>query len=178
MEPMIVRPPEKARYSLARQEAETLLDRLAYDAPPISPLDIAASFGLTISLVSMPDEYSDVAGFLDEAQKIIFINKDETFTRQMFTVAHELGHFLLHKDIIQSNPDEYKILYRNAALQDGSVLEQEANCFAANLLVPSNMLKKYQEFPNTTLATLFQVSPEVIGFRKKDLQWQQKLRGR
>ena len=171
-------PPAKARYHFAQQEAEKLLRDLGYDAPPVSPLDIAASLGLTIAPVSMPDEYKDVAGFLDQPKKTIFINSDETFARQMFTIAHELGHFILHKDIIDENPEQYNILFRNSPFKDDRPMEQEANCFAANLLVPQEMLRKYKRYPNTLLATLFQVSPEVIGYRKKDLEWKTKIFGR
>jgi|HubBroStandDraft_4_1064222.scaffolds.fasta_scaffold125559_1 hypothetical protein len=48
-------------------------------------------------------------------------------------------------------------------------LEQEANCFAANLLVPAYMIDGLLSslIPNKTIATLFQVSEAVITFRRK-----------
>jgi len=46
-------------------------------------------------------------------------------------------------------------------------LEKEANCFAANLLVPKYLLDKYKDKDVADLAKLFNVSKDVIRFRLK-----------
>ena len=43
--------------------------------------------------------------------------------------------------------------------------EKEANCFAANLLVPAELLEKYKDYNIDTIAKIFGVSQEVIGYR-------------
>ncbi|MFT4967063.1 MAG: Zn-dependent peptidase ImmA (M78 family), partial [Candidatus Deianiraeaceae bacterium] len=37
-----------------------------------------------------------IAGYFDDSQKTIFINEKYSATRNLFTIAHEIGHFILH----------------------------------------------------------------------------------
>jgi len=78
-----------------------------------------------------------------------------------------LGHWFLHKDIIQKDESKYSVFMRSPLAKEGlDVLEQEANCFAANLLVPREFLNKYKDIASeSSLATVFIVSKEVIRFR-------------
>lgn len=156
-------------YSKAKLDAQNLLVELGYTDPPVSPLDIAKTLGLEIRQAKMPDKYSEVAGFLDLEDKAIYVNKADAYNRQTFTIAHEIAHFIMHKEIITEDPSKYKILYRNTLYSQQDPLEKEANCFAANLLVPESMFEKYKEFPASLLSTLFQVSQEVIQYRRKDI---------
>src|SRR5205823_4215324 len=96
----------------------------------------------------------------------IVVNKDDPSTRQRFTIAHELGHYILHQDYVKDE-SKYKVLLRRP-LQDLDYTkeEKEANCFAANLLVPNDLFKKYKDVPNGINSTLFAVSEDVIKFSK------------
>lgn len=71
----------------------------------------------------------------------IVVNKTHPRTRKRFTIAHELGHLLLH-DFKAPHADRgYKIRFRNQRSSDGSVVEEiEANQFAAELLMPRAMV--------------------------------------
>ena len=160
-------------YQLAQSKAESLLSELGYTSPPISPVVIANHLGLTIVEAEMPENLKTIAGFLDMESKTIVINQADPTTRQAFTIAHEIGHYVMHKDFIEENPKEYKILYRDPLLNVKVPIEQEANCFAANLLVPMDILKQYEKFPDSALSVLFQVSQEVIAFRKRSQLWRQ-----
>lgn len=89
----------------------------------------------------------------------------------LFTVAHELGHIILEHD---TNSPGYGVLFRDSAKpKNKNPMEQEADCFAANLLVPTSMLREYLEnypgVPNLLLARLFGVSEEVIRWRRKHI---------
>ena len=77
---------------------------------------------------------SPILGFslYDETCPLIVVKKQNPETRQTFTLIHELGHLLLHK---ASSIDDAVDLYS----QDG--VEQDANAFAGNLLVPSTFLQ-------------------------------------
>lgn len=62
---------------------------------------------------------------------VIFTRKFASESRQTFTIAHELGHLLMHRaSVIDDDAD--------MAAVDGA--EQEANAFAAHLLVPDHFL--------------------------------------
>ncbi len=89
----------------------------------------------SLPVIEMPAEYNNVAGFLDIQNKQIFVNQEDPPNRQTFTIAHEIGHYLLHRDIIQEHPEQYELLFRGKILEAHTPMEQEANCFAANFLM-------------------------------------------
>ncbi len=64
---------------------------------------------------------------------VIFIKKLNPETRQSFTLMHELGHLLLHKE--SSIDDEND-------LQSHQGRERDANAFAGRVLVPDDFLMK------------------------------------
>jgi hypothetical protein len=111
-----------------------------------------------------------------------------TQPRQRFTVAHELGHFILHqhemgrfiadtKDLIREEGDAKKI----------ADMERQANRFAAELLMPAEVCiarakefrAKYEVLPLQPfayqLAAELLVSPEAMRYRLKDAEIQQHL---
>lgn len=155
----------KADFSKAEKAAQGLLDRFGLTKPPINPVTIAQHLGLKVWFVSFAGDYDKVSGFYDVEEKAIYVNKDEYPHRQTFTVAHELGHHMLHDEWARSA--DYKMMFRN----DGPSKEpheQEANAFAANLLVPKAMLNLYKELVSPSeLAELFLVSVPVIENRLK-----------
>ncbi len=75
----------------------------------------------------------------------ILYHYDQTPGRRAYTVAHEFGHWVLHRDLIDKDEafeggvycSENSILRRN-----GSGIEHEADEFAANLLMPLNDFRK------------------------------------
>ncbi len=57
--------------------------------------------------------------------------------RQRFTIAHELGHLLIHRYLTPHADGRYQVRFRNEKSASGSVREEiEANQFAAELLMP------------------------------------------
>lgn len=72
-------------------------------------------------------------------QFIIRINRHDSEQRQRFTAAHELGHFLLHRDQIGKGVVD-DALYRSN-LSDKR--EAEANRLAADLLMPDHLIEDW-----------------------------------
>ena len=61
--------------------------------------------------------------------------------RQRFTVAHELGHLLLHGYTTPHADSNFRVRFRDAESSTGSVREEiEANQFAAELLMPRELV--------------------------------------
>lgn len=90
-------------------------------------------------LIRYPLESDGVLGFsqLREGEdKIIFSNSSSRLAREIFTVAHEIGHFALH--ISEKIP-----IIVDESLHDSSAKEQEANYFAACLLAPNYAISRY-----------------------------------
>jgi Zn-dependent peptidase ImmA (M78 family) len=155
----------KPDYQKAEKRASDILEEYGIKKPIIPIFDIARNKGLIIKFVKMPQNLVSVAGFLDNNNKIIYVNADDAPNRQTFTVAHELGHYILdHK------ANEYEVLLRLPSVKTTPV-EKEANCFAAAILVPREMLKsamKEYSLSNKEidlLATMFGVSSKTMEFR-------------
>lgn len=66
---------------------------------------------------------------------IISVNSTHHINRQRYTIAHEFAHYCLHKDKV--NTFEDITFFRD---YNKTSIEYEANEFAANLLMPSQMI--------------------------------------
>lgn len=109
----------------------------------------------------------------------ISINNSHSDTRQHFTLAHELGHYFLHKDIIRKEGiivdteffDGNRALFRQNEPQNISH-EIEANCFAAALIMPSELVEKaWKELGRVEeCARVFNVSVSAMSIRLERLK--------
>ena len=112
----------------------------------------------------------------------ISINFNDHYYRQRFTMAHECGHFLLHKELIGSGVDDNKA-YRSSSIgnyYNKLILPQhetEANKFAAGVLMPIGVINaiaddlKIDDLNNSTnddiknLAKKLKVSEQALKIR-------------
>lgn len=135
------------RRKFVRETAERVLQEYCPDSPPVNVRQIAERLGIEVKLDSVDD---DLSGFLFRQPKtgraLIGVNANHHPNRQTFTIAHELGHFLLHESEtvhLDSKKDGYTLQLRNPASATGeSINEREANLFAAELLMPAKFLAK------------------------------------
>lgn len=79
----------------------------------------------------------------DPAKPVLVVSTDKSGDRQRFSICHELGHLVLHRN--SSRPTEG--------------LEVEANLFAGALLLPENVARRELVAP-LTLDTLLRVKAE------------------
>lgn len=85
-----------------------------------------------------------ISGFLKRetglGKPVIVVNKSDADRRQRFTIAHELGHFTLHKDenlhVDDLHSAEVVHFRDGVSSQATDAREIEANQFAAELLMP------------------------------------------
>ena len=91
----------------------------------------------------------------------IGVNKNHPKTRQRFTIAHELGHFLLGHG---------SGMYNDGVVQNRNK-ERNANHFAAELLMPLDKINAMIEygFSKELMAESFGVSIDAISLRLKSL---------
>jgi Zn-dependent peptidase ImmA (M78 family) len=89
--------------------------------------------------------------------------------RQRFTIAHELGHFILHRAQRQRfNCDKQSVHTGIETLRD---IEREADDFASNLLMPGDLLRDWIANQRIDFGVLgdiaqrFQVSLEALCIR-------------
>jgi Zn-dependent peptidase ImmA (M78 family) len=108
--------------------------------PPVVVEAIARKYNLHIRYQPLQ---SDLSGFLyhDEQQAVIGINSSHPKVRQRFTIAHELGHFILHQNDPLHVDRAVQAKFRSTLSKQGiDVDEIEANLFAAELLMPRDLL--------------------------------------
>lgn len=115
----------------------------------ISPLQEMESDSLEGMVVFKDDKESGV---------IYFQPHEENIGRQRFTIAHELGHFLIrdHSDenFICSSDDIFK--------KNNRTVESEANQFAASLLMPNHLLQPHANSqPNLELFKELSIHAQV-----------------
>lgn len=129
----------RARYSKIDGMVLGLLEQHGQTNPPVRIERIANDLGVELR----SGDLGDISGILvrqgDSA--VIGTNGSQSAQRQRFTIAHELGHFLLHEGITNHIDRSYRVNFRSAeSSQATNVEEIEANYFAASILMPKHML--------------------------------------
>lgn len=169
--------------AIRRRKIDALVRELlaAYNVrkAPVPVERITKARGARIFYQSLED---DVSGFLyrDPAQTVIGVNTHHAPVRQSFTIAHELGHLLLH-DQQQLHIDRgFRVRLRNEVSRRGTDdAEREANLFAASLLMPKQFLEEDLESAEdvdllgdgffSDLARKYGVSSQALVNRLKNL---------
>ena len=111
----------------------------------------------------------------------ILINSKQSIGRKAFTIAHELGHYFLHKDYLDKTEEivslskgsyeELPALARACTIDPNDMeykkMEVEANDFAANILMPKDeFLKQCQNLDSIDdVARYFGVSISAATIR-------------
>lgn len=114
--------------------------------------------------------------YRDRDRSVIGVNSSHPLTRQRFTIAHELGHLLLHGS--RSVIVDTHVFRRDQTSSMGTETEErEANGFAAELLMPSVFVERefdavLDDDPGVTarqlvarLAAVFGVSEQAMEIR-------------
>lgn len=160
-------------------KAVDILQEYEIFSPPIPVEEIAADMGLEIR--RLPLEGGSVSGLLYQSDDatVIGVNSKDAPTRQRFTIAHEIGHYLLHGKRKLHVDKGFRVHLRDQTSSEASdVAEIEANQFAAELLMPEMMIREALqdkmidvESDNDLmeLANLFEVSLQVLVFRLANL---------
>ncbi|MGK3985543.1 ImmA/IrrE family metallo-endopeptidase [Sorangium sp. So ce136] len=131
--------------------ADVILRHFRAIAPPVAVEQFASSMGVPLERVSKV-RWSGAVNSTTFAAKI-WVRGSDAPVRQRFTIAHELGHLMLH---------EIGVAYRDDTFS-GGWKEAQANQFAAALLVPQWMLRDYYRRQSSkVLASLFEVSEQAM----------------
>lgn len=164
------------------KKVKKLLDDLNIVAPPVPVDRIAEELGVTLKFEPFDsDGLEDISGMLykDAEIKIIGINHSHHPNRQRFSIAHEIGHLLLHKkEMFVDKVVNFRDSRSSLAID---VEEIAANAFAAELLMPREFIKNEilklmghnSKFTKDELikkfARIFKVSPSAMEYRLNNL---------
>ncbi len=117
-----------------------------------------------------------ISGLLLPSRGEIWVNADEARQwppRRRFTIGHELGHWVLHQD------EQTSLFCRHASIDepgdggDGArppldLIEEQANWFAASLLMPADLIRHHYEATGgdfDRLCSIFRCSGAAMGRR-------------
>jgi Zn-dependent peptidase ImmA (M78 family) len=127
----------------AREHARDLISRYNIAQPPVPIEKISKYLGLNVKYSKLDEEISGMIYFRNGIT-IVWINSLHHPNRQRFTLAHECAHYVLHRERILDAvhiDKRYEGLLRSDISSRGvDPIEIEANQFAAELLVPENIL--------------------------------------
>jgi Zn-dependent peptidase ImmA (M78 family) len=126
----------KADVNRAETIARQILKQGGYK-PPIDITEIVLEHGLTLQEEQLEDNVSGML-MIHGAHAMIGINEGHHPHRKRFTIAHELGHYMLHRDASDVFVDAFLRSERSSKGDDPQ--EIEANAFAAELLMPKRQL--------------------------------------
>lgn len=125
------------------------------------PVVLANKLGLKVFRTSLPhdeDGYIEVDDNREASSGFrIVLNENHSLERQKFTLAHEIGHFVLHRSTARfveaekvGNVIAFPTSFRSADAWDNrdqpAWMEREADRFAVCLLLPANAVRRSPEF--------------------------------
>jgi len=148
--------PRRPRYAKIRREVQALLDKANVNASPVPVEAIATMLGARIV---KSDFNNEVSGILIRkgADIVIGVAKEQSKTRQRFTIAHEIGHLILHEGEEVHVDKDFRVKLRSQISSAAiDVDEIEANAFAAALLMPH--AGKIKNITNRNIVLDFQIS--------------------
>jgi Zn-dependent peptidase ImmA (M78 family) len=136
-------------------------------------MGLAKALGVTVRQADLGANSGEIFRDLERggfSGYCILVNAAHPNVRKRFTIAHELGHFLRHRDRITNRLIDDK-MYRSVL---GTTKEKEANQLAADLLMPRKLVGELRAAGINTheeLALKFNVSVEVVRRRLGRRQW-------
>jgi Zn-dependent peptidase ImmA (M78 family) len=149
--------------------AERIFSDFCTDKIPVDPARVAHALGIEVI-----DAYldPDVAGAIrrdNTGRTRIYLNAEDHPNRKRFTCAHEIGHFVKHR---QEDDDFEYVDYRAGAASMGvDEDERYANAFAAVLLMPETHVRRLRGlgYNDQQMAQAFGVSKAAMVNRLKNL---------
>lgn len=134
--------------------AERVLSVTGSLRAPVPVLDLIGSLGIHLNPVFDTKWSGAVNSNANGA--VIWYRMTDAPVRQRFTLAHELGHLLLHGEGVAFRDDTFS----------GGPREVEANVFAAHLLMPRALLTPMFRGRDTkSLARTFHVSEQAMAYQ-------------
>ena len=130
------------RLKMAKQKAQAFLKEEGITSLPVDPFAIAASRDIFVK--AKPDTTEGVSGMLlrhGDSFGILYATHIPSEGFQRFSVAHELGHYLLDGHIDHVLPRD-GIHVSHAGFVSADPYELEADYFAAGLLMPKEPFRR------------------------------------
>ncbi len=130
-----VRPPSREYLNLPA-DVRSQIDEFLSEHP-VKLGALAKRLGVKVLLSTLRRGTSGQIG-QENGEFVIRINRHEAKHRQRFTLAHEIAHFLLHRDMVVADGGWSENVLLRSGQPDN--VEYEANRLASDLVIPSAQL--------------------------------------
>ncbi len=152
----------KSKINQAAIAAKILQKKFNLETVPVDVKKIAQEMNIVIEEANFENE--NISGYLKRKSKegnpLIVVRTQDLENRKRFTIAHELGHYILHKDdsvLVDGN-----LIFRDIISSTASdIKEIQANQFASELLMPTVLLLEDIEKKMKLKIDLFQIIKEL-----------------
>ena len=151
-------------YGEIGKRAKEFLDRYHSSQELPVPIEKIVEFQLGLDIVPLPNLFSvyRVSGFLTADRSTVIVDErqfNRYWEKYRFTLAHEVGHHVLHGDCYEeadwSDADEYRDYILNMDKEALSRYEVQGNYFAEQVLVPEEHL--------------IEIAREIVGRHRDEL---------
>jgi hypothetical protein len=180
-------------YSDIGKKAQEFLSQYHSSLELPIPIETIIDVQIGLNIVPFPNLYRDhrLSGYLSSDRTAIFVDEmqsDQYEEKYRYTLAHELGHYVLHKSCYDNLPfrstDEYVNWRESITNEEISWFETHGDWFAGHVLVPTchletvcrkviakhqNTFAKFKKIPedfwsyvSNEVATYFEVNPPVV----------------
>lgn len=162
----------KRRKEIEDKTLKLLADTAQLIGGKVDVVKIAKYLGVEIIYHSFEDDVSGVLSLRNDKAKI-GVNKSHHKNRQRFTIAHELGHFMLAHTrpdsvFVDKKGQHTAVIFRNQKSASGEdKQEREANAFAAALLMPAPVVQSEVEKIRMELAGDNEEGSEILRLSKQ-----------
>jgi hypothetical protein len=171
------------------------------------PIEWIIEFPLNLRIHPVPNLYRifSQSGFLSRSRKVIYIDEyqyDNFLEKYRFTLAHELGHLVIHKSLYEGlsfdSEQEYLEWLQARPQNELYWFETHADWFAGQLLVPTAQLQEqcvsllesnrerfsgskylsseFWSYASNELAEPFEVAPIVVEIRIQKENFSEKFK--
>jgi len=167
-------------FDLIERKASMLINEIGLSSIPIPVEEIARRKNLIIRPFDFGEDISG-ALIIEGDKGVIGFNPNDPKVRQRFTIAHEIGHYVLHRplsNLFFDQTSNFSIQFRSNSKSKDYLKERQANVFAAALLMPKNLLIAHtrnekidlsDERSLKVLARMFNVSSTAMAIRISNL---------
>lgn len=174
--------------------AQEVLRQASALSLPIDLDKVLSSLNVRVHEEPLEEDVSAVL-IVKGAQRHVLVNKGHSANRKRFSIAHELGHLILHDEVDTGDLDGERMfidrqirvyhrvgeasspIYKQDGCLTDEVQEREANAFAASLLMPAHHVVRaalerdlFDELSVATLARTFGVSEQAMSIRLQQLK--------
>jgi Zn-dependent peptidase ImmA (M78 family) len=138
---------------------------------PVDPIAIAGKLGIKVFTAPLEQDVSGKLFMKAGGDPEIYLNQSDSYNRQRFTCAHELGHWA--KRVAEGVESGEIVDYRGPLASTGTDPQEiYANQFAAALLMPVEEVQRLTErgYGPIAIADTLRVSPDAVAFRVTNVE--------